>query len=256
MKHDKLIAIMMVAVMTASVCTAVTLSTTPATALTPLTASTLTLDASNLWPFAGAPFLLGGQLTAFNGEQLSNRQIEIWTRLPSQAHGTVLTTATTDAAGFYGIWPLILTAATQPTYYRALFRGDGAFAGSTSALILVQAGVQKTSLTISAPGAPNAVGVVFQFTGRLTDSFGNGMPFRQVQVWYRTDGNIASGKLLAIATTDSLGFWSMTTSNGVAPTYYRAVYAGEPGFASVKAGGFPLLNPEPGLAPDWNAYIG
>ena len=181
------------------------------------------LYATNYAPLAGQNFYVFGWLYDAHGAPIPVVPVDIWMRVPGQAVGTKLATVNTGAGGLF----YKQDAELQPMYYRAVFNGNGVYAPSKSPLILVNAGAQATSLSIfTSPAAP-AAGTLFAIYGQLTDSNGNGLPGRQIQVWYRTTtAPLSTGKLLNTATTGANGGW-LTYDYLVPGTSYRAVFGGE-----------------------------
>ena len=221
-RNSKLIAVMMVALMSLSVC-GVTLSATPVSAA--YASQIVAFGATNYAPLAGQSFTIYGWLLDAHGNPIPVVPVDIWMRIPGQAVGTKLATVTTTSGGYFEKSDTEL----QPMYYRAVFNGDAVYAPCKSALILVNAGAQNTALTIYANPAAPATNQLFAIYGRLTDSNGNGLPGRQIDVWWRdTSTTPTQGKLLQTTTTAANGWYLVYDYNPSAgTTYYRAHFGGE-----------------------------
>ena len=122
----QLIALLLIAVMTVSVCTAVgvtTASRADAKAPTKLTLA-------KFHPTIGQYYLLFGVLTDGRGHRLSGKIVQLWYRRSFHYGWELWTTVRTDKSGVYGgAWD------KRPGQHMAVFRGDRVYAPSWSNVV-------------------------------------------------------------------------------------------------------------------------
>ncbi len=145
MKRTTLAAIVMVAIMALSVCTAVGVTTeTKAGAVVPPPKKLTKLTASNSpkYPLRGEQFTISGTLTRSDGKPIANRAITVSWKA-SDGRAGKLASVKTDSQGRYERGD---SAKASPEYvYTVTFAGDTTYAkASTSMRIYV--GLSKTSI--------------------------------------------------------------------------------------------------------------
>lgn len=203
--RQKLIALIMVAIMTLSVCAAVGLTT--ATKVEAHTTTKLSLYAPsavnyNEW------YVLFVRLTDGSGHPLANKQVALSYHYSGGSFGGVWRWLTTDSNGYCWTWD----RDWKNIYWKAEFKGDTSYAPSTSF-----ATIQIKTATWLSFYAPSAVkkGDKFMLFGTL----GNGGGDKTIYLYYRYSG-ATTWTYLKQVKTESSGFYNTTVSTSKYVTYY------------------------------------
>ena len=158
----------------------------------------LSLSASNPSPAVGESYTLSGYLSDSNGKALANKPIDIWVRHDGD-NGIRWKTITTDSNGYYGT----SASSTQKAYIRTVFKGDSAYAGSSSDLVTVTPRVP--TLTLTASTTTPLVGQSYTLSGVLRDGNGKALANKPIDIWVRHDND--NGIRWKTMTTDSNGYY-------------------------------------------------
>ena len=110
-----------------------------------------------------------------------------------------------------------------------MFKGDSAYAGSSSDLVTVIPWKMPTSLTLTPSTATPQSGQSYTLSGSLSDSKGIALANKPIDIWYRHVGE-TTGHLWKTIQTGADGKYS-TTAVPAKTVYLRAVFKGDSAFA-------------------------
>ncbi len=142
MTRTTLAAIVMVAIMALSVCTAVNLTT--ATKAEAAVATKLTASVSPKYPYRGEQFTISGTLTTSDGTPLPNKAITVSWKCLTDGRSGKLASVKTDSQGRYARTD---SAKVSPKYrYTVTFSGDRTYARASTSLY-ISVGMTVTYIT-------------------------------------------------------------------------------------------------------------
>jgi protocatechuate 3,4-dioxygenase beta subunit len=202
---EKLLALLVVAVMVASAFGAIGLNATKADAQQMLS---VTLSSTNYYPSSGQQYTLSGLLTDSAGN--AYKPIEIWYRSSGDTTYHYSNTIYTDANGKYST----TTSSSQTIDLIAIYVGVVGGHGSVRSNIVtinVQGGGIGTSLSLTTSNYNPTAGQQYTLAGRLYDAAGVGIPYEPIDIWYRSPGG--SWQYSNTIRTDAFGRYSTTTSS-------------------------------------------
>ncbi len=204
----------MVAIMTLSVCAAVGLTT--ATKVEAHTTTKLSLYTPSEVNY-GEYHAISVQLKDGSGHPLANKPVELWYRWSGETTWNYWRTLTTDSGGYRSTYDVDHRVTT--VYWKAIFKGDPTYAGSTSVRTMVIK--RDTSLSLYAPSTATKYDK-FMLSGTLKGFTGGP---KTIYLYYRYSGT-TTWVYFKKVTTDSGGYYETTVIPSKTVTYY-AKFAGD-----------------------------
>ncbi len=234
---QKLLALLMVSVMVASTFGAMGISATKVGAA----GETLTLSSTSYFPTVGELFTLSGRLTDSSGNPLVNKSIDIFS---SGYWVGLLKPANTGTDGKYSCGVIVVpysgsgSWSTKTITYQSRYKVNGVYVASSNTVTVI---VSPPTLTLTSSNYHPAPGESYTLSGRLTDTSGNPLVNKSIDISYR----LLSGSWQFSKTvyTGSDGTYSTTTSSTQTVTFQagyevRGVYVASSS-VNVAVGGVP-----------------
>ena len=185
----------------------------------------LSLNITKTNPGVGQSFTISGYLTDTNGKPLSGMGLYTDARLPTGAWAAMGTT-TTDANGRYSI-----TYNEQNPgqyYYEVIFWGDNTYTSVTTVVWVSVGNLTPTTVTIAANNNNPAVGQSFTLSGKLTDTKGNPLTGKEIDLYDPAD----SGGIAGTRYTDQSGSYSFVVNESSSGYYlYTVEFMGDQTYA-------------------------